>query len=488
MATPKLVSKKGGIWRYQYRAYVGKDADGKKIQPLYTFELPLRPPPGEGDYWTPAKGLKAATQIAQEWENLQRNRRMKLDYSTTFAEFSERWMKSKKRASKTLEQYDYLLREIKKWFGEKRIGDVVASDIEDFYRYLREDCFVQNDNYAYSATLNEVRSKAKMSQSKLASLSGVSPATVGAACNTSKEPKERHISIQSAELISKALSTPLEELFSIHKSERHLSDTTIGHYHVVIRAILEYARKKGAILINEATDRMEAPPLKRREAKYYDEKQAQKLLMALNEETDIRIKTALTIALYTGVRLGELCGLEWEDIDFEDAVIRVRRSSQRLKNDDYPEGYEDNPKSQIVEGPTKTVLSVRDIDVDKYVIKVLSEYQNWWSDYRDAMGDGWQGAKNRLFIQKNGKPIDPKTINNWLEKTAKSVELPVLTAHGLRHTYATLQLAFGLDYRDLKELTGHAQTSTLVDTYTHVIKSKKKKAAHTIHNVLQGSK
>jgi integrase len=99
-------------------------------------------------------------------------------------------------------------------------------------------------------------------------------------------------------------------------------------------------------------------------------------------------------------------------------------------------------------------------------------------------GDRWQGHEKRLFIQENGKPINPDTINYWLDKFINKHGLEHFTPHSLRHTFASLQIMAGVDIRTLQARTGHAQASTLTNIYAHSIKTAEEAAAETLDNIL----
>jgi integrase len=172
------------------------------------------------------------------------------------------------------------------------------------------------------------------------------------------------------------------------------------------------------------------------------------------------------------MRKGELCGLEWRDIDFTDNIIHVHRASQYLAG------------QGVIEVPTKTEKSARSIDVTSFVMNALREYKLWWINYRFSLGDAWKGKEEKLFIQVDGRPLFPDTINYWLNKFNEQNGFSHITPHSLRHTFATLQLAAGVDVRTLQSRTGHARASTLLDIYSHTIQSSQVKAAQIMDDVL----
>ena len=205
---------------------------------------------------------------------------------------------------------------------------------------------------------------------------------------------------------------------------------------------------------------------------YLDDEQALDFLSLLLKEKDIRVKTALTLLLFSGARRGELCGLSWPDIDFEKKLINIVRASQ----------YQS--KKGIVEVPTKNISSIRAVKAPSFIFELLGQYKTWWNKQRLLFGSDWQGSDQRLFIQENGKPINPDTINYWMNKFLAKNDLRHITPHSLRHTFATLQISAGVDIRTLQARTGHAQASTLINIYSHAIKSAQEAASDALETIL----
>lgn len=174
----------------------------------------------------------------------------------------------------------------------------------------------------------------------------------------------KRVSLDSAGKLCAALGLDIKTAFTVHDAGGALSDRTVRHHHTLIRAILAGAKKKRIIPHNVAQEFMEAPKLPRTEARYMDDEEAQTFLAALMAEPDIRVKTALTLDLFTGLRRGELCGLSWPDIDFKGNIVRVRRASQYIQ------------KRGVIEVPTKNESSSRDIAVTPFVMSLSRRIAN----------------------------------------------------------------------------------------------------------------
>lgn len=191
---------------------------------------------------------------------------------------------------------------------------------------------------------------------------------------------------------------------------------------------------------------------------------------AADAYSDIRYKTAALILLLTGVRRGELVGLEWSDIDFKESTITIARSVTTVG------GF------GVVEKEPKTESSKRDISISEKLLTALQEYKAWYDQYRKDVGDRWTGT-DQIFIGEDGKRIYPGTIDNWVDKICDAAGLPHRTVHSLRHTNITMQIAAGVPLVTVSGRAGHARTSTTTDIYSHLLKSSDKTAAETLEQL-----
>jgi integrase len=249
-----------------------------------------------------------------------------------------------------------------------------------------------------------------------------------------------------------------------------LSNQTILHHHRLLSTIFNDAVEWEVIPTNPAA-KVKPPKVKRKQADFYGEEQMANLFTALGEE-DLKHKTLVTLALFTGLRRGELMGLEWSDVDFENNTIIVRRTSQYL------------PGKGTFTKDTKTEMSKRTITVPGSVISLLKEYRKQWVENKLKVGDMWQGS-NRLFTTWNGKPGHPEWPSQWFSKFIRKHKLPHLTFHGLRHTAATILINQGVPAKNISARLGHSNISTTMDIYGHILKSADKEAADRLEQVYQ---
>lgn len=258
-----------------------------------------------------------------------------------------------------------------------------------------------------------------------------------------------------------------------------LSDKTILHHHRLISVILGEAYKQGYVLRDVST--LATPPkVKQKEVAFLDEHEALKLCDALLT-APIKWRTALLLLLYTGIRRGELVGLEWSDIDTKGGTISIRRTVQYVTGEKY--SYTDDNgvahKGRLIEKEPKTKSSMRVIAVDSGVIDLLTEYKKWWSQQRLLCGDTWIET-NKLFIKENGGIMHPDSVTDYTSKFIKRYNVPRFTPHSLRHTNVSLMIASGVDIKTVSSRAGHANISTTGNIYTHQIQSANARAAEKL--------
>ena len=256
------------------------------------------------------------------------------------------------------------------------------------------------------------------------------------------------------------------------KTGKPLSSKTIVEHHRLLRAMLQKAVYWQLILSNPA-ERVQPPKTKKPKRKYYDDEQSKILvsnLMELSQE-QIKYKTAIILTVFTGVRLGELMGLEWNDINFNDGIVSINRSSQYLAD-----------KGVFTKTP-KTESSIREVGIPDFVVSLLGEYKLWYDEQKELYGELWTNS-NRLFVQADGKPMHPSTISKWFVKFVEQIGLPVINFHGLRHTNATLLIAQNIDVPIVAARLGHAQITTTLNFYVHPIIAHNKTAGFALQDLL----
>ena len=256
------------------------------------------------------------------------------------------------------------------------------------------------------------------------------------------------------------------------KTKKPLSGKTILEHHRLLRAMLHKAVYWQLIVANPA-ERVQPPKARKPKRKSYDDEQTKILLenLELLPSEDTKYKVAIILTVFTGVRLGELMGLEWQDVDFKNGIISINRSSQYLAD------------MGVFTKVPKTESSIREIAIPEFIISLLEEYKLGYEEQKSMYGELWTNS-DRLFVQADGKPMHPSTISKWFVKYVGQIGLPVINFHGLRHTNASLLVAQNIDIAVISARLGHAQISTTLDFYVHPLLSHNRKAGYALENLL----
>ena len=256
------------------------------------------------------------------------------------------------------------------------------------------------------------------------------------------------------------------------KTKKPLSGKTILEHHRLLRAMLHKAVYWQLIVTNPA-ERVQPPKARKPKRRSYDDEQTKILLenLELLPNEDTKYKVAIILTVFTGVRLGELMGLEWTDVDFKNGIISINRSSQYLSD------------MGVFTKVPKTESSIREIAIPEFIIFLLEEYKLWYEEQKSIYGELWTNS-DRLFVQADGKPMHPSTISKWFVKYVGQIGLPVINFHGLRHTNASLLVAQNIDIAVISARLGHAQISTTLDFYVHPLLSHNSQAGYALENLL----
>ena len=256
------------------------------------------------------------------------------------------------------------------------------------------------------------------------------------------------------------------------KTKKPLSGKTILEHHRLLRAMLHKAVYWQLIVANPA-ERVQAPKARKPKRRSYDDEQTKILLenLELLSVEDTKYKVAIILTIFTGVRLGELMGLEWQDVDFKNGIISINRSSQYLSD------------MGVFTKTPKTESSIREIAIPEFIISLLEEYKLWYEEQKSIYGELWTNS-DRLFVQADGKPMHPSSISKWFVRYVSTIGLPVINFHGLRHTNASLLVAQNVDIAVVSARLGHAQISTTLDFYVHPLLSHNRKAGYALENLL----
>lgn len=242
-----------------------------------------------------------------------------------------------------------------------------------------------------------------------------------------------------------------------------LSSETVRTYHRIVSSLLGYAVSEELILFNPAQNAT-LPRQDKKEAPHLDETESRRLLELLHDEP-IKYRTMITFDLLSGLRRGELLGLRWQDVDFESETIRIVQTLQ------YVSGH------GLITDTPKNKTSIRELKLSRTAFVLLREYKDWQDKQREICGDYWKNTGNLVFTGDDGTIVHPDGLTKWFSAFIKRTELPHVSIHSLRHTYASLMIADGTPLVVVSKRLGHAQVSTTANIYAHMIQSADEKAS-----------
>ena len=260
--------------------------------------------------------------------------------------------------------------------------------------------------------------------------------------------------------IQKLTSQHLQSLYAKKRNEG-LSQGRIRTIHAVIHRALEHAMRITPPLISRnVSESVDLPGQGKHEMHPLTPEQAQQLLGAAQEHDLLAL---LTLALTTGMRKGELLGLQWEDINWTQSTLQIHRTASYITG------------RGIVVGEPKTKGSKRQIALPQVAIDVLKQHRTTQLENRLKAGSSWID-QNLVFCDDKGDYIVSVTLNVHFSKLLKDIGLPHMRFHDLRHSAATLLLSMGVNVKIVQELLGHSNVSMTLNVYSHVLPSMQKEA------------
>ena len=249
-----------------------------------------------------------------------------------------------------------------------------------------------------------------------------------------------------------------------------LSDKVIASCFNVLSSMLTDAAHWQVIDSNPCM-KVERPKVQRKKMVLPEEENIANILKALQCEP-LKYKLMITLAIATGLRRGELMGLQWKDINLDTGIISVNRSVQEFK------------KQFIIKAP-KTVGSVRSLVVSGSVLELLKEYKREQDAERAKIYELWEMKEAWVFTQWNGKPMNPGTSGHWWLKFLKRHQLPHMPFHGLRHISATILIAQGVPLKNVSARLGHTDIRTTANIYADALESVDRNAADKMDQYLK---
>jgi integrase len=276
--------------------------------------------------------------------------------------------------------------------------------------------------------------------------------------------------------LNKINSNHIEAYFeNKRKNGRHdgkpggLSSNTLRKHYIILNKAFKKAITKKLLRYNPMQE-IETPKVEKKKAVAMEQKEINKILTLLKE--DKFMFTFVMMDSLTGMRRGELLGLEWSDVNLEMGIIKVKKSLVTIKG-----GSKHKNK-------TKNSSSKREIKISDNLCKLLKQYKKEQDEFKDYFGKEYNKEKDFIFCKENGYNYNPNTVYQKFKKYLNKVGLSKYKIHTIRHTFATLNLKNGVNNVVVKEMLGHSTITTTLDTYAHVDLEMQKNALDKLDKII----
>lgn len=249
------------------------------------------------------------------------------------------------------------------------------------------------------------------------------------------------------------------------KLDEGLSVRTVQSIFIFIKSSMKEAVAEQ--LITDFFNRIYFPKIRNTDMRVFTEME-QKRIESVIENCKNSHEIGILICLYTGIRIGELCGLMWDDIDLESRMLHIRRTMQRIKT-----GAGSKSKTKIVYLAPKTETSYRSIPLPQFLTEILNKYKE---------------NRSGEFVMMDGKKIiEPRNIQYNFKKILEKAGVTDANYHTLRHTFATRALENGFDAKTLSEILGHSSPTITLTKYAHSLYEHKKRKMELLGSLYQPS-
>lgn len=264
---------------------------------------------------------------------------------------------------------------------------------------------------------------------------------------------ENHIKPDLGKYSISKISTPLMEQFVLQKLESGrkdgkggLSPKSMSDIMIIIKESFKYAQSYGTIVIC-SFDRISFKK-NAQEMRVLSVTEEQRLLSVLYKDLD-RYKLGVFICLYTGIRIGELCALQWKNVSLTENVIKIEHTMQRLQKED----ANTIQKTEIIVTEPKSYSALRTIPLPNFAIDIIKPFV---------------GSPNSYVLSGDHKTIiEPRTMQNRFKTYLVQGDIEDANFHSLRHTFATRCVEAGFDVKTLSEILGHSSVKITLDKYVH---------------------
>ena len=225
-----------------------------------------------------------------------------------------------------------------------------------------------------------------------------------------------------------------------------LSPKTVTDILTIIKSTMEYARYNNMYVICNLSKL--TIKKKDKEMRVLSKLEQDALVRVLLNETDY-YKFGVLLSLYTGIRIGELCALQWEDVDLCTSTLRVRKTVQRIQETNLSA----TSKTKLIITEPKSSSSIRDVPLPVFITDIAKRFITQ--------------PKSYILSGERGRCVEPRTMQNKFKKYLKESRIENANYHCLRHTFATRCVEVGFEIKSLSEVLGHSNVNITLNRYVH---------------------
>lgn len=258
-----------------------------------------------------------------------------------------------------------------------------------------------------------------------------------------KNKFEKHILPEFGDIPCADLTAGRINAFINKKLADGLSASYVRDIFTVFKTMLKYAQEEYGFRLS--LKNVTLPKAERKQVEKISDEQQKKLVAYLKGNMSITA-FGILLSLYMGLRIGELCGLKWEDVDFHNKILHIRRTVQRITS------ANGNRKTKIVISAPKSATSFREIAIPDMLMK-------YFEMFRDEA--------DHFILSGTDKPVEPRTMQYRYKKILQSAEVENHNYHKLRHTFATNSAEKGFNVKALSAVLGHSSVTLTLNRYIH---------------------
>lgn len=259
------------------------------------------------------------------------------------------------------------------------------------------------------------------------------------------------------------------------QDRKPLSRRTVEYIRTIIGSSLQQAYKNDLIVknVNDAT------VLPKKEQFEIEPLTVSELNEVIEAAKGTKMYALIVTEIYTGMRRGEILGLRWADVDFNNNCIHVRKSLCRVQNNE----PDSKRKIDYILMTPKTKKSVRDIPMSGELIKVLKQHRLQQKEIKMKYRTAYQDS-DVVFARDSGEFEDPREVLRRFHKILEKAGVRKCRFHDLRHTFASVLLNSGEEMKNIQELLGHSTITTTMDVYSHLSDASKKKSIEVLEKAM----